>query len=83
MAISKEEFLSSLEKDNPYCYIMGPTNKDKGEGVGYINSQSKLMASIASLSATHNYKKVRVCWGRNIMNVDSGPITFDVNISIK
>lgn len=62
---------------------MGPKNCDIGKDIGFINSPQKLKGHIARFASENNFEKVRVCWGHNIMNVDNGPISFDVVVSVK
>lgn len=83
MTVSKSDFLKSLKDEQPYCYICGPNKGDKGTDIGFIVSRKLLESAMAAFAQSNGYSRVKLYWGRNIMNVDEGPITFDIAISIK
>lgn len=80
MTISKGQFLDSLYRESPYCVVSG---KGFSKELGFITNSDKLISGIAAFAGEHNCRKVKVRWGRNIMNVDQGPIGFSITLSVK
>lgn len=79
MTISKRQFLRSVNRGDSYCVLTG---KGFSKNVGFVGSENKLKAEIATFATEHDCKHVRVYYGKNIMNVDEGPIGFSVKVEI-
>lgn len=79
MTVSKSQFLWTVYNKKPFCVLTG---KGFSKNVGFIGNVNKLKAEIATFATEHDCKRVRVYYGRNIMNVDEGPIGFSVKVEI-